>query len=53
MVFGLKHYRQYLLGRQFTVRNDHAGLSYLMTAKDLIGQQARLVDFMSELTYTI
>jgi len=41
MIFGLKHYRQYLLGRQFTIRTDPAALSYLLTAKDLIGQQAR------------
>jgi len=41
MVFGLKHYRKYLLGRKFIMRTDHAALSYLMTAKDLIGQQAR------------
>jgi len=38
MTFSLKHYRQYLLGRQFTIRTDHAALSYLLTAKDLIGQ---------------
>jgi len=53
MIFGLKHYRQYLLGRQFTIRFDHAALSYLLTAKDLIGQQARWVNLMSEFTFTI
>jgi len=35
MVFGLKHYRQYLLGKKFVIRTNHAALSYLMTAKDL------------------
>jgi len=53
MVFRLKHYRQYLLGRKFIIRTDHAALSYLMTAKDLIGQQARWVDLMSEFDFTI
>jgi len=53
MIFGIKHYRQYLLGRKFVIRSDHAALSYLMTAKDLIGQQARWVDLMSEFDYTI
>jgi len=53
MIFRLKHYRQYLLGRQFTIRTDHAALSYLLTAKDQIGQQARWVDLMSEYTFTI
>jgi len=53
MVFGLKHYRQYLLARKIVIRTDHAALSYLMTAKDLIGQQARWVDLMSEFDFTI
>jgi len=53
MVFGLKHYRQYLLGRKFIIRTDHAALLYLMTAKDLIGQQAPWVDLMSEFDFTI
>jgi len=38
MVFLLKHYGKYLLGRKFVIRIDQAALSYLMTAKDLIGQ---------------
>jgi len=43
----------YLLGRKFTIRTDHAALSYLMTAKDFIGQQARWVVLMSEFDFTI
>src|SRR6266496_4679871 len=27
LIFGLKHYRQYLLGRHFLVRSDHAALT--------------------------
>jgi len=53
MIFGIKHYRQYLLGRKFIIRTENAALSYLMTAKDLIGQQARWVDLMSEFDFTI
>jgi len=53
MVIGLKHYRQYLLGHQFTIRTDHAALSYILTAKDLIGKQARWINLMSEFTFTI
>jgi len=53
MIFGIKHYRQYLLGRKFIICTDHAALSYLMAAKDLIGQQARWVDLMSEFDFTI
>jgi len=53
MIFGIKNYRQYLLGRKFVIRTDHAALAYLMTAKDLIGQQARWVDLLSEFDFTI
>jgi len=53
MIFGIKNYRKYLLGRKFFIRTDHAALSYLMTAKDLIGQQARWVDLLSEFDFTI
>ena len=35
IIFGLKQYRQYLLGRQFIVRSDHAALTYLRSAKNL------------------
>ena len=38
IIFGLKQYRQYLLGRRFTIRSDHAALLYLRSAKELIGQ---------------
>jgi len=41
MVVGLKHYPQYLLDRKFIIRIDHTALSYFITSKDLIGQQAR------------
>ena len=53
LVFGLKQYRQYLLGRRFVVRTDHAALSYLRTAKDLIGQQARWLDLMEEFNFEL
>jgi len=53
MIFGLKSYGQYLLGRQFTICTDHAALSYLLLAKNLIELQARWVDLMSEYTFTI
>jgi len=53
MIFGVNYYRQYLPGRRFTIRTDHPALSYLLTAKDLIGRQARWVDLMSEYTFTI
>jgi len=39
--------------QKFIVRADHAALSYLMTAKDLIRQQACWVNLMSEFDFTI
>src|SRR6266496_2274890 len=53
MIFGLKQYRQYLLGRKFLVRSDHAALQYLRSAKELIGQQARWLDLLEEFTFDI
>ena len=41
VVLGLKQYCQYLLGRHFLIRSDHVALTYLRSAKELIGQQAR------------
>ena len=46
VVFGLKRFRQYLLGRQTIVRSDHAALSYLRRTKDPVAQQARWLDFI-------
>jgi len=53
LVFGLKHFRQYLLGREFIIRTDHAALTYLETAQELFGQQARWLDLFSEFKYTL
>ena len=53
IIFGLSQYRQYLLGRAFAIRTDHAALTYLLTAKTPIGQQARWLDFMSEFNFEI
>src|SRR5258708_30221449 len=53
MIFGLKQFRQYLLGRKFLVRSDHAALQYLRSAKELIGQQARWLDLIEEFTFEL
>jgi len=51
LIFGLKYYRQYLLGRHFVVRSVHAALTYLRSTKELIGQQARWLDVMEEFDF--
>src|SRR6266581_2954981 len=53
LIFGLKHYRQYLLGRHFLVRSDHAALTYLRKTTELIGQQARWLDLMEEFDFEL
>jgi hypothetical protein len=41
VVHFLRYFKQYLLGRKFIVRTDHAALSWLRRTPDPIGQQAR------------
>ena len=48
VIFGLKKYRQHLLGRQIRVRMDHAALTYLKRTPEPIGQQGRWLDLISE-----
>ena len=48
IVYGLKKYRQHLLGRQIVVRTDHAALTFLKNTPEPIGQQGRWLDLMAE-----
>ena len=48
MVYGLKKYRQHLLGRPIIVRTDHAALTFLMKTPEPVGQQGRWLDLLSE-----
>ena len=53
VMFGLKTFRQYLLGRRFTIRTDHAALQWLKKTPTPIGQQARWVEQLEEFDYII
>ena len=53
VVYGLKKYRQYLLGRPVVVRTDHAALTYLKKTPEPIGQQGRWLDLFGEFDITI
>ena len=43
-----RYFRQYLLGRQFTIRTDHAALSWLKKTADPVGQNARWLELLGE-----
>jgi len=53
VVFGLKKYRQHLLGRPIIVWTDHAALAYLMSMPEPVGQQGRWLDLFGEYDITI
>lgn len=53
IVFYVKAFKTYLLGRPFTIRTDHAALTWLKRIKDPVGQQARWLEILEEFDYTI
>ena len=53
LIFGLKHFRTYLLGKPFLVRCDHMAISYYRQTKEPVGQQARYLDFMAEFDFEV
>ena len=53
VVYGLKTYRQYLLGRQFVIRTDHSALQSLRRTAEPIGQQARWQTFIEQFSFVI
>jgi len=53
VVYSLKHFRQYLLGRHFKVRTDHAPLTWLRRTPEPIGQQARWLEIMENYDFEV
>ena len=49
----LKHFRQYLIGRQFTIRTDHGALTWLRNFKAPEGQMARWLEKLQDYQFTI
>ena len=53
IVHSLKYFKQYLMGRHFKVRTDHAPLTWLRRTPDPIGQQARWLEVMEEFDFEV
>lgn len=53
LIFALKHFRPYLLGRKFLCRVDNLALSYCQKQKNPTPQIARYLDFMSDFEFEI
>ena len=48
VIYGLKHFRQFLLGRRFIGRTDHAALTSLFRTPEPVGQQVRYLDLLGD-----
>ena len=53
VVYGLKQFRQYLLGRPITIRVDHAALSWLRRTAEPLPQLARWLTLIEQYDYTV
>lgn len=53
VIYFLKQFRPYLLGRNFIVRTDHASLAWLQTMKDAEGQIGRWLLSLQEYSFTL
>ena len=53
VVWATQHFRQFLVGRRFILRTDHAALQWLFNFKDPEGQLARWLLQLSELEFDI
>ena len=48
-----KYFKQYLLGRTFTLRTDHAALSWIRRTPEPVGQNARWMEALEEYNFAI
>jgi len=53
VIYGLKQCRQYLFGRKFVVRTDHAALSWLRRTPEPMPQLARWLTFIEEFSFDV
>jgi len=53
VTYGLKQFRQYLLGRPITIRVDHAALTWLRRTAEPLPQLARWLTLIEQYDYTV
>lgn len=53
VVYFIRHFRPYLLGRKFTLRTDHGSLTWLAHFKEPEGQLARWLEQLQEFDFEI
>ena len=53
VVYFVKYFKQYLLGRHFVIRTDHATLQWLLRTPEPIGQQSRWVEQLASFSFDI
>ena len=53
MIFGMRHFRSYLYGRQFHFFTDHVALKWIATIKDPSGKMARWLATIQEMDFVI
>jgi transposase InsO family protein len=53
IVYFVKYFRHYLLGRPIVIRTDHAALQWLRRTPEVVGQQARWIATLEEYDYVV
>ena len=53
LIFALKKFRPYLLGRKFTIRVDNMALQHMLTTKQPTAQLSRYLDFIADFDFTL
>ena len=53
LVYFMRHFRAYLIGRPFVVRTDHTALQWLQGFKEPEGQVARWLDQLQEFDFSL
>ena len=53
IIFALKTFKQYVLGRRFTIRTDHAALQWLKRTPEPMAQLARWLAFIEQFHFDI